>query len=75
MTEDHIPEGPNSDEEPDTNGLTSIQGCIHCAATNEGGEPDNELDRISVEDFLDTLSKVALSIATRQQDAEGQARD
>ena len=49
------------------NGLTGIPQGIHWPATHiSGGSNTNELDRIAVEAFLDTLADVALSIAARE---------
>ena len=57
------------------NGLTGIQEPIHWPATQESGGSDlDELDRIAVEDFLDTLADIAIRVATRQA-AEHEARD
>jgi hypothetical protein len=48
------------------NGLTSIPPRIHCPATTDGvGGPD-EIDDIAIEHFLDTLTEVALAIASRR---------
>lgn len=49
------------------NGLTGIQESIHCAATQtRGGSSEHELDDIAIENFLDILSEVAISIAARE---------
>ena len=50
--------------------LTRIHGRIHCAATPDATEHDEhetELDRIAIDNLLDTLAEVALAIARRQQ--------
>ena len=47
-------------------GLTSIHGRIHCAATPDTTETDNELDDIAIDHFLDALAEVALAIARRK---------
>ena len=49
--------------------LTPIHGRIHCGATPDTTEPENEneLDNIAVDHFLDTLAEVALSVARRRQ--------
>ena len=59
-----------------SNGLTGIHTRIHCPATQISGwsEPDDELDRIAIDNFLDVLAQVALSIATRRT-AENQEED
>ena len=46
--------------------LTGIHGRIHCAAT-EHDEDETELDRITIDNFLDTLAKIALAIARRRE--------
>ena len=49
-------------------GLTCIPRSIHCPATRIHSEVgnDDELDRIDIENLLDTLAAVALSIAARE---------
>ena len=50
--------------------LTRIHGRIHCAATpdaSEHGEDETELDRIAIDNLLDTLAEVALAIARRRE--------
>ena len=55
------------EEDPSVNEnvLTSIPLRIHCPATTDVEDSD-ELDEIAIENFLDTLSEVALSIASRK---------
>ncbi len=49
------------------NGLTCIPQRIHWPATHiSGGSDTHELDRIAVDNFLDTLADVALAIAARE---------
>ena len=48
------------------NGLTSIPPGIHCPATTERVGGRDELDEITVDNFLDTLAQVALAIASRK---------
>ncbi len=51
------------------NGLTPIHSRIHCAATTEGGDFNDEydeLERFQVEHFLHTLAKIAMAVAARQ---------
>ena len=49
------------------NGLTGIPNPIHWPATQEPVEAEyHELDRIAVDNFLDTLANVALTIAARE---------
>ena len=50
--------------------LTRIHGRIHCAATPDAPEHDEdetELDRIAIDNLLDTLAEVALAIARRRE--------
>ena len=60
-----------------SNGLTGIPGAIHWPATHiSGGSNTDELDRIAVEAFLDTLADVAISIAAREHSEKNdQERD
>ena len=51
-------------------GLTCIHARIHCVATQDGVEPDNETDRIMIDNFLRTLSEVALAVAARDSEAD-----
>ena len=48
-------------------GLTPIHGRIHCAATADSTEDQNELDQIAIDHFLDTLAEVVISIALRRE--------
>ena len=55
---------------PKSNGqqaLTSIPEGIHCAATPEDLNEQDELDEIAINNFLDTLAEVALAVARRRQ--------
>jgi hypothetical protein len=56
------------------NGLTPrIQAPIHWPPTADGGETDRkptEMDRIDIQNFIDTLAKIALSVARREQPEE-----
>jgi hypothetical protein len=52
------------------NGLTGIPQGIHWRATTESTEGSLELDQIAVNHFLDTLTQVALSIASRKLSKE-----
>ena len=56
------------------NGLTPIHRRIHCAATTEGGDLNDEydeLEQIQVDHFLQTLAKIAIAVAARQADTGG----
>ncbi len=47
--------------------LTCIHRDIHCAATPDQLEGENELDQIAIDNFLDTLAEVALAVAQRKR--------
>ena len=52
------------------NALTGIHERIHCAATPDATEHDGhetEFDRIAIDNLLDTLTEIALSIARRRK--------
>ena len=55
--------GENSDRRK---ALTSIHSGIHCAATSDTPQEQNELDQIAIQSFLDTLADVALAVAQRK---------
>ncbi len=59
---------PVEPEATPADGLTPIPRRIHCAATPGATESDNEneLDRLAINHFLDTLADVALAIARRK---------
>ena len=46
--------------------LTSIGKPIHCAATPDAPEGQDELDKIAINHLLDTLAEVALAVANRR---------
>jgi hypothetical protein len=48
------------------NGLTSIPSGIHCPATTDGVGGQDEIDEITIDNFLDTLAQVALAVASRK---------
>ena len=50
--------------------LSSGAPRIHCADTSEVQDNENELDRIAIDNFLDTLADVALSVARRRTESE-----
>ena len=56
-----------SEESGLVNGLTPIHRRIHCAATPDTNEGQNELDQITIDHFLDTLAEVILAIIRRRQ--------
>lgn len=47
---------------PET-GLTAMHRRIHCAATPDADGVANELDSVSIENFLDTIAEIAMAIA------------
>ena len=59
------PASPDTESGP-LNVLTPIHRRIHCSATRDTTEGRDELDRIAIDNFLDTLAEVALAIARRQ---------
>ena len=58
-------------ESGDQNPLTCIHRRIHCTDT-EAEDKLNEQDKIIVEAFVDTLSEVALAVASRQLKPRGE---
>ena len=48
-------------------GLTPIHQRIHCAAIPDSIEPEDELDGIAINNFLDTLAEVAMAVARRRE--------
>ena len=49
------------------NGLTGIPQRIHWPATQDcDGSEIDELDRINIDNFLDTLAQIAISIASTE---------
>ena len=51
-------------------GLTCIPGSIHCVATPDTTEVENELDQIAISHFLDTIAEIALAAVRRRIDKE-----
>lgn len=47
--------------------LTPIHTPIHCAATDENLDSENELDQIAIDNFLDALADITLAIIRRRQ--------
>ena len=58
---------PIDDESGVDMALTPIHTRIHCAATGENLDSENELDQIAIDNFLDTLVEVTLAIIRRRQ--------
>ena len=64
---EHISQDSSSEEFFSENGLTPIPHRIHWAATQDrGGSELDELDEIAINNFLDTLAEIAISIAARE---------
>ena len=54
--------------------LTPIHRRIHFPATPDApeyGEDETELDRIAIDNLLDTLAEIALAIARRREQLDG----
>ena len=47
-------------------GLTPIHQRIHCAATPDTTQPEDELENIAIDNFLNILAEVALAAARRR---------
>ena len=62
-----MPPSPPSEDDP-LEGLTSIHRRIHCAATPDTNEPEDELDIIAIGNFLDALADVALAVTRRREE-------
>lgn len=58
---------PGNLESGPLDGLTCIHQRIHCTATPDATEGINELDRIAISHFLDTLGEIAMAIARRKR--------
>ena len=63
MVDDQTNRVSPPEESGGANVLTPIHRGIHCAATSDTNEGQNELDRIAIDHFLDTLAEVAMAIA------------
>ena len=66
--------GPQEESVP-LDALTSIHGRIHWPDTSDARNDENELDRIAIDNFLDTLADVALSVARRRMERDAEAGD
>ena len=47
-------------------GLTRIHARIHCAATPDTGEEYSELDLMAIDNFIDELANITVSIIRRR---------
>ena len=54
-------------ESSGVNGLTPIHSRIHCAATEDTSEDDDELEGIAIDHLLNAFAEVALAIARRRE--------
>jgi hypothetical protein len=52
-------------------GLTRIRPGIHCSATTDTGAELDELERMQIDHFLNTLAEIALAVASRQTSSQG----
>lgn len=52
------------------NGLTPIHRRIHCGATPDTTETNEELDHIAIDHFLDIMAELALAIVRRRKQLE-----
>ena len=68
MNEEHSHGPESADADSSLNGLTSIHARIHCVATEDRVEPENETERMMIDTFLETLAEVALAVATRNSE-------
>ena len=59
-----------SQPDVDQKALTSIHTRIHCVATQDTSDGVDELDRIEIDNFLDTLAEIAMAIAKRKEQRE-----
>ena len=72
---EHILHEPSDEDFSEEMGLTGIPHRIHWPATqSSGGSESDELDVIAIDEFLDTLAEIAVSIATRGTH-QGQEKD
>ncbi len=55
------------EESGGVNGLTPIHQRIHCGATPDPTEAENEVDQIAIDNFLGTLAEVAMAVARRKE--------
>ena len=65
-----VDQPPHRSGKPPDNGLTCIHARIHCVATQDKVEPESEIDRIMIDNLLETLSEVALAVAARDSEAK-----
>ena len=63
-------QSPGNLESGSLDGLTCIPQRIHCTATPDTNRDENELDRIAIDTFLDTIADIALAVARRRQQVE-----
>ena len=56
---------PISHSNGDSHGLTPIHPRIHCAATPDTPEEHSELDAIAIDNFIEELASITISIIRR----------
>ena len=54
----------------DQKALTPIHRRIHCGATPDTVEPEDELVNMAINNFLDSLAEIALAVAHRKQELD-----
>ena len=57
---------PISRSDGDSRGLTCIPRRIHCAATPDTDEELSELDLMAIDNFIEELARITISIARRE---------
>ena len=72
MSETKTPKQTNQVVDRPPNGLTGIPQRIHCVATQDRVEPENEIDRMVIDNFLEALADVALAAAAREERQTGE---
>ena len=66
-----MPRRTNKQPNAQPEGLTRIRPGIHCSATTDTGAELEELERMQINHFLDTLAEIALAVASRQASSQG----
>jgi hypothetical protein len=66
-----MPRRTNQQPNAQPEGLTRIRPGIHCSATTDTGAELEELERMQINHFLNTLAEIALAVASRQTSSQG----
>jgi hypothetical protein len=66
-----MPRRTNKQPNAQPEGLTRIRPGIHCSATTDTGAELEELERMQINHFLNTLAEIALAVASRQTSSPG----